>query len=482
LTTTPVRASDLEPSLVGGQTYVTRRRPTYIDAGVLLSVMYVLLALIPARLIVPGMTDLGRPALVVGFMLFFWWLVARFSPNLIMPGPQPIRWAFFAFFIVLVIGYAVGFLRGLTTMESNAADRTMLYFCVFGGAALTAADGLPNWFRLSSLLKVLVASATFVAAFGVIEYVLKRDLSDYLVLPGLQAKGWTPVLEDRGSGVRVASTTNHYIEMAAYLALVLPFAIHFAIFATRRRWLPITASIIITAGIASTISRTGIIAIALMLFSLAPLWTWRMRYNIGALVTILAAGATAGSPKLINTLVHLFDNPTQNSSIAVRYQRYPLAFRYIGERPWFGRGTGTWVAPMYQIMDNQWLETLLSNGILGAAAYAGLHITGITCAWLALKRSETRETKHLCAALISTQIMALAVAATFDSLAFLTYATTLALTFGLCGAVWRLTHPAAVVRTSTPRWFLSVPSTGRRSGTAATEGSAGAAGPRPRLG
>src|SRR5438552_4041088 len=97
LTTTPVRASDLEPSLVGGQTYVTRRRPTYIDAGVLLSVMYLLLAFIPARLIVPGMTDLGRPALIVGFLLFFWWLVARFSPNLIMPGPQPIRWAFFAF-------------------------------------------------------------------------------------------------------------------------------------------------------------------------------------------------------------------------------------------------------------------------------------------------------------------------------------------------------------------------------------------------
>src|SRR5438067_7948662 len=298
VTTTTVRASDLEPSLVGAQTYVTRRRPTYIDAGVLLSVMFVLLALIPARFIIPGMTDLGRPALVVGFLLFIWWLVARFGPNLVMPGPQPIRWAFFVFFIVLVLGYAVGFLRGLTSMESNAADRTMLFFCVFGGAALTAADGLPNWNRLTSLLKVLVVSATFVAAFGVIEYLLKRDLSDYLTIPGLQAKGWTPILEDRGAAVRVASTTDHCIEMAAYLALVLPFAVHFAVFAKRRRGLAITAAIIIMAGIASTVSRTGIIALAIMLLTLAPLWTWRMRYNIGFVVTILVGAGAGASPRL----------------------------------------------------------------------------------------------------------------------------------------------------------------------------------------
>jgi O-antigen ligase len=333
----------------------------------------------------------------------------------------------------------------------------MLYFCVFGGAALTAADGLPNWLRLRTLLKVLVVSATFVGAFGVVEYVLHRDLSEYLLVPGLQEKGWIPVLSDRGGGVRVAGTTSHYIEMAAYLALILPFAIHLAVFPRqpKRRWLAILATVLIAAGIASTISRTGIIAVVIMFIALAPLWTWRMRYNISFLIAILIAGAVAASSGLIHTLWHLFDSPTQNSSIVVRYARYPLAFKYIGQRPWLGRGTGTWVAPQYQIMDNQWLETVLSNGIVGAVAYAALHITGITIAWMALRRSTEREVRHLCAALISTQFMGLVVAATFDSLAFLTFTTTLALTFGLCGTVWRLTHPARVVRTSTPRSFLS---------------------------
>jgi polysaccharide biosynthesis protein PslJ len=447
--------TDLEPSLLYGRTYVSRRRPTYIDAAVLLSLMYLLLAAIPARLIVPGTTDLGRPALIVGFLLFFWWTVTRFSPGLAMPGPQPIRWAFFIFFGVLLLGYAVGFTRGLTSMESNAADRTMLYFCVFGGAALTAADGLPNWVRLRSVLKVLVVSATFVAALGLAEYLSNRVLSGYLVLPGLQEKGWVPVVESRGSSIRVASTTSHYIEMAAYLALVLPFAIHFAIFSRnpKRRWVAIAAAVIIAGGVASTVSRTGIIAVVIMFMTLIPVWTWRMRYNIAATIAIVAAGGVAASPGLIHTLLHLFDNPSQDSSISTRYERYPLAFKFISQRPWLGRGTGTWVSPQYQIMDNQWLDLVLSNGFLGALAYAAMHIIAITVAWQAMKRSSDREVRHLCTALISTQLMGLVVAATFDSLAFLTFATTLGLTVGLCGAVWRLTHPARVVRTSTTRAF-----------------------------
>jgi O-antigen ligase len=129
-------------------------------------------------------------------------------------------------------------------------------------------------------------------------------------------------------------------------------------------------------------------------------------------------------------------------------------FKYVAQRPWVGRGTGTWVSPQYQILDNQWLDTLLTNGIIGVAALAALHVTGIVLAGLAFKRAATTEDRHLCAALISTQVIGFVVAGTFDSLSFFTYATVLALTLGLCGTVWRLTHPARTVRTSTTRWFF----------------------------
>jgi polysaccharide biosynthesis protein PslJ len=452
---TELRAEDLEPSLVSAETYVTRRRATYIDAAALLSIMVCLLTLIPARYILPGMTDLGRPALVVGFLLFFWWMLAHVSPRLSMTGPQPLRWAFFGFFAALMISYAVGYLRGLTSIEAGGADRTMLYFCVFGGVLLTAADGIPNWFRLRGLLKVLVACATIVAAIALVQYVTKYDLTKFIVIPGLQAKGWTPTFEERGTDVRVASTTTHYIELAAFLATCLPFAIHFALFSKRpqRRRLAIISALIMLGGVAATISRTGMLGIGVLVLVLVPVWTWRQRYNVLIVALAGLAVAGAGNPGLIRTLFHLFDNPSDNPAFTVRQARYPLAFHYIGERPWLGRGTGTWISPQYQIMDNQWLDWLLSNGIVGTVAIAVLHITGIVLASMAWKRATRPEDKHLAAILVSTQVMGMLVAGTFDSMSFLTYATTLALTLGLCGTVWRLTHPARTIRTSSTRWF-----------------------------
>jgi hypothetical protein len=84
-----------------------------------------------------------------------------------------------------------------------------------------------------------------------------------------------------------------------------------------------------------------------------------------------------------------------------------------------------------------------------------MHITGIVVALRAARRAATAEIRHLCAALAATQFVAMAVAATFDSMSFDTYATTVALTLGICGTVWRLTHPTAEVRTAVPRSFAA---------------------------
>ncbi|MEV6931049.1 O-antigen ligase family protein [Dactylosporangium sp. NPDC051485] len=455
-TFTPYYSADLEPSFVFGRTYVTRRRVTRIDAAALLSATVALILLVPARLILPGMTDIGRPGLVMGLLLFIWWLLARFTPTLSMTGPQPMRWALMGFLVSALISYAIGFMRGLTTMEANSADRMILYYGVFAGILLTAADGVPNWIRLRGVLKVLVMCGAVVGAIGIIQYITKIDITTYLQIPGLEAKGWAPGFEERGGGVRVAATTTHYIELAATLALILPFGMHFAMHAgTRwRRQISAFACICLAAGNAATISRTGILAIILMFVVLVPVWAWRTRYNILIMTGVMLAGLGGASPGLLRTLTRLFDDPSSNPAFTVRADRYPLAFHYISQRPWFGRGTGTWVAPQYQILDNQWLVTLIANGYIGAMVLALLHLTGIVLAFLAYRRSSTPEDKHLCAALISTQLIALVVAGTFDSLSFSTYTMILALTCGMCGTVWRLTHPARTVRTSTTRWFL----------------------------
>jgi O-antigen ligase len=160
------------------------------------------------------------------------------------------------------------------------------------------------------------------------------------------------------------------------------------------------------------------------------------------------------SPGLIRTLFSLFNNAGQDSSIDARTGDYPVVFHYVSLSPWLGRGTGTWIPPQYRVLDNQWLVTLLDCGIIGVAAMVALHVTGIVLAYKALRRSTIEEDRHLCAALISTQVIAVAVAATFDSLSFSTYAVIMALSLGMCGTVWRLSHPARQIRTSGIRWYL----------------------------
>jgi O-antigen ligase len=103
------------------------------------------------------------------------------------------------------------------------------------------------------------------------------------------------------------------------------------------------------------------------------------------------------------------------------------------------------------ILDNQWLYTLVTGGIIGVAALLLMHVAAITLAAIALRRSKREEDRHLCVALISAQAVAVVVGGTFDSLYYTTFTITLALLVGMCGTVWRFTHPARTVRTATAR-------------------------------
>ncbi|GIG02705.1 O-antigen ligase family protein [Catellatospora citrea] len=445
--------ADFEPAQLAGKTYVTRLRAGRIDAATMLTVVVALICLVPVGQVLPGMTGVGRPGLVVGLVLCGWWVLVRFAPHLVVTGPQPMRWALLAFVSAALLSYAAGSVRGLTTLEINGANRALLFYGTLAGVILVAADGLTNWQRLQVVLQSAVVCAAIMAVLGIIQYVTRVDIVAYINIPGLELKGESLGFEERGAGVRVASTATHYIELAAVLALCLPFAIHLAHYAQKpvQRRVALVCALLIGPGIGATISRTGIVAVALTALVLVPVWTWRTRYNIGVTAMGVVAALSVVNPGLARTLFSLFDNPTDNSSIMARSNRYPMVFEYFSQRPILGRGTGTFLTPQYPILDNQWLGTLISDGVIGVLTLAGLHLTALVLAVIAFRRSTTQATRHLCACLIATQIIAVAVGGTFDSMSFTTYATMIALMLGLCGAVWRLTHQDVSVRTATAR-------------------------------
>jgi O-antigen ligase len=209
-----------------------------------------------------------------------------------------------------------------------------------------------------------------------------------------------------------------------------------------------------TAAIPMAISRTGVIALltAVAVMFVAA-WTWRTRFNIALVGLVVVGGFTVLKPGLLGTIKAMFTSFDEDPSISGRTDDYSIVGHFYSQRPLLGRGPGTLIPDLYLILDNQYLYTLVTGGLLGLAAYVALHITALTLAWIALRRSRQAEDRHLCAALISAIVISMLVSATFDSLSFTTFSFTLALVCGVSGAVWRFTHPARAVRTSGVRWL-----------------------------
>src|SRR5204862_2145819 len=126
----------------------------------------ILLYLIPADLVVPFISDLGRPATLVGLGLAVGWVVSRLHPKMIIKGPQPMRWIAAVYFFAVLVGYAAGYLRGLPELEANAADRQILAVTAFVRVLLIAADGIKDRAGLDRVVSRAIWSGAVMAATG----------------------------------------------------------------------------------------------------------------------------------------------------------------------------------------------------------------------------------------------------------------------------------------------------------------------------
>jgi O-antigen ligase len=449
-----VSSVDLEPSLLPDGAYVSRRRRGYIDPAGMLSVMIVLLCLLPVPLVVPNLTGFGRPATMVAMVLGIWWFLARWSPGLSLKGPQPIRWAALVYLVVQLICYTNGYLRGLPSLEANSADRALISTAIIFGIIVMTADGVSNRDRLDKVLRTFVWCAAIMAAIGMIQFFFRFDITKYIIIPGLRDKSALIGFEARGNigAVRVASTATHYIEFSAVMALALPFGIHFTRFAETRRSRQLfgLATLLIAGAIPLTLSRTGILAAVIVFLGMMPVWNWRVRYNVIVPAVALIATFVVIRPGLIGTLGSLFAGiyNGQDNSVQGRKDDYSYVYLYFVDRPWLGRGVGTFIPTLYRFLDNQWFGVLIEAGLLGLGALLTLHVSAIVLARKAQKRSTNAIDRHLCAILIADQLAIMVCGFTFDSLGFSTFATMVMVLIGASGAMWRFSHPTTAVRTA----------------------------------
>ena len=413
-----------------------------VKSTALLIVYIALLVILPSRLVVPGLGAAGTPAQIWGLLLLILWGLSRLSADT-PPRGQPARVAVIFFFVTGMTSYAAAWLRGIPTIEAHGADRYLIAVLSSAGVALTAMDAPRTRAELDRVLMSACWLSGFMSIVGIGQYLTQRDLSAYIKLPGLRYNKELVGLSARSAQAqlnRVAGTALHYLEFGAVITLMLPIAVHYAIHTPRgaqRIWRWALVVVLATAAPLS-IARSATIGLVIFLFMLMSVW--RPKYvGIGLLTTVISlAGMRLAFPGLLGTIRALFTHFNQDSSISHRTDEYTAVGQYFAQRPWFGRGGGTFIPGPYLTLDNQYLGTVVTGGLLALSGIFAVFICPFLLGRHIRRYGTDAETRHLGQAFAASGLITVVLSGTFDSLAFPTFTGLLFVIVGASGALWRL--------------------------------------------
>lgn len=429
-------------SAVGLWARYSRRDPVS-----LVTVLLVLVFVLPSTLVFAPMGAVGSPALLAGLGLAAVWLAAKVTlGNGLDRSVQPMRVAFFVYAWIMLLSYALGQLRPLTELEQSGSARQVILLISLLGIGLLILDGLHSRDRLDALLRRVLLVASVMAAIGVVQFVTGFDPTQYLRLPGLTQNHVEVGVGARSLFNRPWGTAGHPIEFGVVLGALFPLALHYAFAAPagRPKWLHWGIVLLMAAGVAMSVSRSGVVALAVSMGVLAFAWRPRRLLNMGVGAVAFTAVMWASVPGLIGTIRGMFTNAEHDPSVIARKERVPIVMDYIGQQPWLGHGFGTFSVEEYLLVDNEFFVTAISTGIIGLAAFVGLILTGIVLGLLVRMIAADDETQHLGQAIAGSLAGLLVCLYTFDAFHYRIFTAVMFLLLGVAGVLWRLERPTSV--------------------------------------
>ena len=406
---------------------------------------------IPSDTVIRAVGAGGYPAGLVGLFAFAAFVAATI---LGLHNPlqyrHPVRSVICLLWIAALASYALMDRSTLSVIEAASADRLLMQLAVITGIALVAAECLTSLFEVRRVLRALVWGGAFCGAVAALQFWVSLDLAPYLrELPGFSLNFENAGILDRAALNRVAGTAIHPIELGVVAGMLLPLAIHLAMYDTDRsarvRWAPV---VLIGIAIPTSVSRSAILSITLALAVFVVLMPARQRLVGLCAVPFALCAVFMSAPGIIGTLTSFFQAGTSDPSVATRVDDYPMAERLVQQAPWFGHGPGTYIPDnAFDIFDNQYLKTAVELGLVGLVALVAYLALPVIFALIARRHSRDPELRMLCAALAGAALAATVCSFTFDSLSFPMFSNVSALVIGLIGACWRL---AAAGRAPTP--------------------------------
>ncbi|MFD3680736.1 O-antigen ligase family protein [Streptomyces sp. NPDC058613] len=419
-----------------------RRRPRGrpLDATALLTGYLALAFFIPSNLTLPGMGGVGTPANVFALLCLFWylatWITGRIRPA---PGTRLPRVVMCLLAVAVLASYLANASRGSSHKEVLAADRGLIGLLVWVSLVVLVSAGIQSRERLDVLLRRAVVMGAVVAAIGYYDFFTATNIADRISIPGLQSSVAQITTLDRGSFTRPRSTTAQPLEFGGMLALLLPFAVQQAFdpvrrhLSGRRRWAPV---VLMGGALPLTVSRTSIIGVLIVVLVMVVRWKPERRWAAIGLLLGSVACFKVIVPGLIGTITTLFGSFLSNSdsSTQARTVKYGAIVPYLGERPLFGQGFGTFLPELYFFTDNQYMLTLAEMGFLGLVALLALFLTGIHQGGAIRRLARGESDRELGQAFFASALVSLVSAATFDALSFPMFAGMFFLTIAAGGS------------------------------------------------
>ena len=267
---------------------------------------------------------------------------------------------------------------------------------------------------LDWLVKVLVIAGAIEGLGAIVERKLSYNIfnHEHLLLPIFHFNILATAVNTRNGAIRAQGSSGHPIELSATMAMLVPFAIYLGVTRGERRWYG--AGLVMLAGDFAGGSRTGLISIVVMLIVflwLRPRETlkmWPALIPLLIVVHFLDPGALGGFyqgffPKggLVAEQSQTFNGVGGVQENASRLSRLgPELHEFGNYNPLFGEGFGTRITgrtslteklngPLdyafsgqntpgngaqdnAEILDDQWLGTLLETGVFGMIGWVWL--------------------------------------------------------------------------------------------------------------
>jgi O-antigen ligase len=343
-------------------------------------------------------------------------------------------------------------------LQHSGADRWLLFLAGMTGTALLAAEGLPRLADVVRVVRALVWGGAACGAIASVQFWSGRDFAALIgqSLPGFTYNGAISGIQQRGGLNRVPGTMLHPIELGTVACMLLPLAVVLLVSdGGRPLWRRLVPLVLIAGCIPVSVSRSAILAAAVtVVVFVGQLGAVRRAVAVVVLPFALS-GIFLSAPGVISTLGSYVANSQADTSVTARTDDYTLVESLVRHDPWLGQGGGTYLPdnPL-EILDNAYLTWVVEFGLLGLALLVVFYIvlpviTGVVirrraaaaAAGSSLPAADLDRAGLLGAAISAALAGAAVSSATFDSLAFPTFACLQALLIGLLGALWQLVSP-----------------------------------------